>query len=109
MDGLIDVTTSGRLFRQITEYAWTRRGTGDREHLEIQDPSIFENAEDRSSPLRGSIKEPRVTESAGSASGIADANESPRIDCFSPAQEATDHFSFETSGAHSGSSVCHRS
>lgn len=100
MDGLIDLITSGRLFRQITEYAWTRRGTGDREHLEFQDPSIFENAEDGSSPLGGSIEEPRVTEGVGSASGIADANESPRMDCLSPAQEATDYIHPSNRPAH---------
>ncbi len=92
MDGLIDLIFSERLFRQITEYAWTRRSTGDREHLEIRDASIFENAEDSSLSLVRSIEEPRVIEGVGSAFGTAYANESQRIDRFSPSQEAAEHF-----------------
>jgi hypothetical protein len=100
MDGLIDFITGGRLFKQITEYAWARRGTDDHEHLEIRDPSIFENAEDCSSPPVGSMGEPRVTKGVGSAFGSADGNEPPRMDGFSPAQEVADHFHPSNTPAH---------
>ena len=100
MDGLIDLITSGRLFRQITAYAWIRRGTDDRQHIEIRNPSILENAEDCSSPLVGSIEEPTVTEDVGSGFGIADANEPPRMDGSSAAQETADHFHPSNPPAH---------
>jgi hypothetical protein len=46
MDQIIEFVTSGRIFKQVAEYAWTRRATETLTPLQSRDPSIFEDAED---------------------------------------------------------------
>ena len=80
MDKLLDRVTSGRIFKQVTNFAYGRTGLNDQEPCDSRDASIFEDAEDCSLSGVPSTEDHQLTGSEVSENNnIADGEQSPQI------------------------------
>jgi hypothetical protein len=91
MDDLIDRVTSGRIFKQIAEYAFGRRGTTTKLLSSSRDTSIVGEAKEELSPTLNLTEMPRSTQSTASALGQAESATSLKFEHSSIRENAASH------------------
>jgi hypothetical protein len=95
MDDLIGRATSGRVFKQITEYACGRRGTASKLLKGSRASCIIEDAEEELLPLIvDSIDAPRIVHGAESVFGPPKSETPPQFDYSSVKEGASNHNNF---------------
>jgi hypothetical protein len=94
MANLIGRVTSGRIFKEIGEYACGRRGITGQHYLGSQNSTNFKDAEEELTPLQDSI------DATNSAVGTVESKSSSQIEHSSVQQDAENNENLSTALLH---------